>query len=199
MFLLALSPNVYSWFLQLNEDTPGIPQDEAMQVAQLLNKYGAVPKIKRDIAIEPIGNFEVIVKDKNKDKEPMKSSQFAQSPWSLHDLQCTLCGNTGHTAIMCSEAPDADFDFDLGPRCFCCGQYGHTTIWCPAANKSPSPMHMSSQAAESQQSSSNTVPRKSSPWSIVKPDVGPLTSVNPSTFTLTPVKPDGPTKVDPNP
>lgn len=161
-----------------------------MHVAQLLHKYGAVPKVQRKISIEPIGSHEILVKDKN--KEPIKDLQVAQSPWSISNLQCTLCGNTGHTAIMCFEVPDADFDFDLGPRCFCCGQYGHTTTHCPAVNKSRSPMHTPSHVAESQQSSNKTEPRKSSPCSIVKPEVGPST-----TFTLTPVKPDDPTKVDP--
>lgn len=136
----ALSPNIYSWFLQLNEDTPGIPQDEAMHLAHVLHSFGAVPKVQRKIAIEPIGQGEVVVvKDKN--KEPIKESQFAQSPWSLNDLQCTLCGNCGHTAIMCPEAPDADFDFDLGPKCFCCGQFGHVAFRCPAVEKSPSPTY----------------------------------------------------------
>lgn len=180
----ALPPNVYTWYLQVQMDNPGMNPDEAIKLSYLLNNYGVTPQLQcLPEPIRPINNqFHFLP-----DPVPMTSTeiteivtnlmeapcQFAQSPWCTKDLQCKLCGNIGHTVIVCSKFKYPETD--QGPCCFCCGQFGHVTFRCPAVDRSPSPMQSPSCLAESQHSSSKTLNLDSahSPWSTVRPSLGP--------------------------
>lgn len=191
----ALPPNIYAWYLQVTIDNPGISHDEAVKLSYLLNSYGITLQIKclpeptRPTSPQfhflpeptPMASEEIHEMTTRMTETP----QFSQSPWSTKDLQCNLCGNIGHTALVCTEFKVPEFH--QGPCCLCCGQFGHTAFCCLTIDRSPSPMQSPSRVAESQQSSSKTIFLDSahSPWSTVYPSV----VVGPSTVVPTTVVP----------
>lgn len=130
---LALPLNVYVWFFQVNSDNPGIPHEEAVRLAYLLNSYGVNTKLKHIEEPEPL-SFDDIHEIVTKLNENPLQAEFAQSPWSPKDLPCRVCGNIGHTSIVCTESPI----FEPSLCCICCGKPGHIAFLCPEIHHSPS-------------------------------------------------------------
>lgn len=75
-----------------------------MRLAHLLNSYGITPQLKTLPEPVPLSSEEINEIVTKMTESPIQAG-FVQSPWSPRDLQCTICGNIGHTAIVCFEDP----------------------------------------------------------------------------------------------
>lgn len=91
--------------MQVQLDNPGIPHDEAVKLAYLLNSYGITLQLKTLPEPAPLSSAEIHEMVTKLTESPIQAG-YAQSPWSIKDLQCKLCGNIGHTEIVCSESPE---------------------------------------------------------------------------------------------